>query len=115
MTGVVGALVALAVVVALVLVLAVRPHVRRLTRSVATLRADTTAAVERLQTIRSARSRTPGPPRAAGEPSPIGGPGPHRPADAAPEAPKGRSPEQNTAGGPTRPPGVGLGGGSDAR
>ena len=35
MTGVVGALVALAVVVALVLVLAVRPHVRRLTRSVA--------------------------------------------------------------------------------
>ena len=41
MTGVVGALVALAVVVALVLVLAVRPHVRRLARSVAVLRADT--------------------------------------------------------------------------
>ena len=108
MTGVVGALVALAVVVALVLVLAVRPHVRRLTRSVATLRADTTAAVERLQTIRarrpapppgvgdrgtdetgfrsdgSPRSPTPVPPRAAGEPSPIGGPGRHRRADAAP-------------------------------
>ena len=43
MTGVVGALVALAVVVALVLVLAVRPHVRRLARSMAVLRADTAA------------------------------------------------------------------------
>ena len=84
MTGVVGALVALAVVVALVIVLAVRPHVRRLTRSVAALRADTTAAVERLQAIRAARSRTTVPPRAAGEPSPIGGPGRHRRADAAP-------------------------------
>jgi hypothetical protein len=84
MTGVVGALVALAVVVALVLVLAVRPHVRRLTRSVAVFRTDTTAGLAQLRTIRSARSRPPVPPPAAGEPSPIGGPGRHRRADAAP-------------------------------
>jgi hypothetical protein len=59
MTGVVGALVALAVVVALVLVLAVRPHVRRLTRSVAVFRADTTAGLAQLRAIRARR-----PPRA---------------------------------------------------
>jgi hypothetical protein len=57
MTGVVGALVALAVVVALVLVLTVRPHVRRLTRSVAALRADVAARVARLRAIRAARPR----------------------------------------------------------
>ena len=59
MTGVVGALVALAVVVALVLVLAVRPHVRRLTRSVALFRTDTTAGLAQLRAIRARR-----PPRA---------------------------------------------------
>jgi hypothetical protein len=108
MTGVVGALVALAVVVALVLVLAVRPHVRRLTRSVAVFRADTTAGLAQLRAIRarrpprapevrdrgtdetgfrldgSPRSLAPGPSPAAGTPSPIGGPGRHRRADAAP-------------------------------
>ena len=59
MTGVVGALVALAVVVALVLVLAVRPHVRRLARSVAVLRADTAAGCDRLRAIRAARPHAP--------------------------------------------------------
>ena len=57
MTGVVGALVALAVVVALVLVLAVRPHVRRLARSVAVLRADTATRLDRLRAIRAERHR----------------------------------------------------------
>ena len=57
MTGVVGALVALAVVVALVLVLGVRPHVRRLTRSVAALRADTATRLGRLKAIRAAAPR----------------------------------------------------------
>ena len=57
MTGVVGALVALAVLVALVLVLAVRPHVRRLARSVAALRADTDLGLARLRAIRAASPR----------------------------------------------------------
>ena len=57
MTGVVGALVALAVVVALVLVLVVRPHVRRLARSVAVLRADTATRLDRLRAIRAERHR----------------------------------------------------------
>ena len=64
MTGVVGALVALAVVVALVLVLAVRPHVRRLTRSVAVFRADTTAGLAQLRAIR--RGPTPSCPLTCG-------------------------------------------------
>jgi hypothetical protein len=81
-TGVVGALVALAVVVALVLVLAVRPHVRRLTRSVAAFRADTTTGLAQLRAIRAGRQRHPQP--AAGEPSPIGGRGRHRRVDTAP-------------------------------
>jgi hypothetical protein len=57
MTGVVGALVALAVVLALVLVLGVRPHVRRLGRSVATLRTDTAARLARLRALRAAAPR----------------------------------------------------------
>ena len=57
MTGVVGALVALAVVVALVLVLGVRPHVRRLSRSVAALRADTAARLARLRALRAEAPR----------------------------------------------------------
>jgi hypothetical protein len=63
MTGVVGALVALAVVVALVLVLGVRPHVRRLTRSVAALRIDTAARIARLRAIRAERGRPPASPK----------------------------------------------------
>jgi hypothetical protein len=82
MTGVVGALVALAVVVALVLVLAVRPHVRRLARSVAVLRADTGIRVDRLRAIRAARLRVP-PPAAVGTSS-IGGRAHHRPVETAP-------------------------------
>ena len=57
MTGVVGALVALAVVVALVLVLGVRPHVRRLSRSVAALREDTAARLARLRALRAEAPR----------------------------------------------------------
>ena len=53
MTGVVGALVALGVLVALVLVLTVRPHVRRLGRGMAALRADTAAGLARLRAIRA--------------------------------------------------------------
>ena len=79
MTGVVGALVALAVVVALVLVLAVRPHVRRLARSVAVLRADTATRLDRLRAIRAER-----PLSAAGGTSTIGGRGRHRPVETAP-------------------------------
>ena len=80
MTGVVGALVALAVVVALLLVLAVRPHVRRLARSVAVLRADTGTRLDRLRAIRAER---PAPPAADGT-SIIGGRGRHRPVETAP-------------------------------
>jgi len=57
MTGVVGALVALAVVVALVLVLGVRPHVQRLGRSVAALRADTATRLARLRALRAESPR----------------------------------------------------------
>ncbi len=57
MTGVVGALVALAVVVGLVLVLGLRPHVRRFARSAAALRADADAGMARLRAIRAARPR----------------------------------------------------------
>ena len=82
MTGVVGALVALAVVVALVLVLAVRPHVRRLARSVAVLRADTATRLDRLRAIRARTHHRP--PRAAVGTSSIGGRGHHRPVETAP-------------------------------
>jgi hypothetical protein len=84
MTGVIGALVALAVVVALLLVLAVRPHVRRLARSVAVLRADTGIRLDRLRAIRAARPRVPRPPPAAVGTSSIGGRGRHRPVETAP-------------------------------
>ena len=57
MTGVVGALVALAGGVALVLVLGVRPHVQRLGRSVATLRADTAVRLARLRALRAEAPR----------------------------------------------------------
>ena len=83
MTGVVGALVALAVVVALVLVLAVRPHVRRLARSVAVLRADTATRLDRLRAIRAARPHRLPHLRRIGTSS-IGGRGHHRPVETAP-------------------------------
>jgi hypothetical protein len=79
MTGVVGALVALAVVVALVLVLAVRPHVRRLARSVAVLRTDTATRLDRLRAIRAERPQS-----TADGTSSIGGRGHHRPVETAP-------------------------------
>jgi hypothetical protein len=59
MTGVIGALVALGVVVALVLVLGVRPHVRRFTRSVTAARADVAVRLGRLRAIRAARPHRP--------------------------------------------------------
>ena len=46
-----------AVVVALVLVLGVRPHVRRLSRSVAALREDTAARLARLRALRAEAPR----------------------------------------------------------
>jgi hypothetical protein len=55
MTGLVGALVVLAAVLALMLVLAVRPHARRLDRAAAALRADTDAGLARLRALRPAR------------------------------------------------------------
>jgi len=58
MTGVVGALVALAVVVGLVLVLAVRAHLRRFSRSAAALRTDVAAGLARLRAIRAERAAT---------------------------------------------------------
>jgi len=79
MTGVVGALVALAVVVALVLVLAVRPHVLRLARSMAVLRADTATRLDRLRAIRAER-----PLSGAGGTSTIGGRRRDRPVETAP-------------------------------
>jgi len=54
-TGVIGALLALAALLALVLVLAVRPPARRLARAAADLRADTAVRVERLRAVRRAR------------------------------------------------------------
>jgi len=88
MTGVVGALVALAVVVALVLVLTVRPHLRRFSRSAAALRTDVAAGLVRLRAIRAERAMTTSPattsPATTSFPqgavvatSPIGGHGPH--------------------------------------
>jgi hypothetical protein len=59
MIGVVGALVAVGVLAALVLVLAVRPHVRRLARSMAALRADTATGLAELRAIRAEPPRRP--------------------------------------------------------
>jgi len=88
MTGVVGALVALAVVVALVLVLTVRPHLRRFSRSAAALRTDVAAGLARLRAIRAERAATTSlattspattsfPQGVVVATSPIGGHGPH--------------------------------------
>jgi hypothetical protein len=50
--GLIGALVALAAVLALVLVLAVRPPARRLARAAAAWRTDVDARVDRLRALR---------------------------------------------------------------
>jgi hypothetical protein len=60
MTGVIGALVAFAVVLAIVLALAVRPAVRRLAHTAAAVRADLTVRLDRvaaLRRVRPARAR----------------------------------------------------------
>jgi hypothetical protein len=56
MTGVVGALVALAALMALVLVLVVRPPARRLAQAAAVLRVDTAVRLDRLRAERRART-----------------------------------------------------------
>jgi hypothetical protein len=75
MTGVVGALVALAVLLALVLVLMVRPHAQRLARTAAEVRADTEAALDRLRAARPARRA---PSATVRRPSSFGDRGRHR-------------------------------------
>jgi hypothetical protein len=98
MTGLIGALVAFAVVLAIVLVLAVRPAARRFTRVAAAVRDDLTVQVDRLRALRHARraravvvespsAEVPvlaAPSGAAASPSPIGGHGRHRRVDGAP-------------------------------
>ena len=102
MIGLTGALVALAVVLGIVLVLAVRPAARRFTRAAAALRGDVDTRLERLRALRRARpSRAAGgvpavpqvpkpdtgpgtPSGAAAWPSTIGGRGRHRRATGAP-------------------------------
>lgn len=102
MIGVTGALVALAVVLGIVLVLAVRPAARRLTRAAAALRGDVGTRLDRLRALRRARpSRSAGgvpavpnapisgvaagtPSGTAAWPSTIGGRGRHRRAAGAP-------------------------------
>ena len=65
MTGVVGALVAFAALMALVLVLVVRPHARRLAHAAAVLRADTAVGLDRLRAERGARKSPASAPHAA--------------------------------------------------
>jgi hypothetical protein len=98
MTGLVGALVAFAVVLAIVLVLAVRPPARRFTRVAAAVRADLTVRLDRLRALRRAggagalvveapSAEVPlltAPAGVAASPSPIGGRGRHRRVDGAP-------------------------------
>jgi len=85
MTGVVGALVALAAVLALLLVLAVRPPARRLARAGAALRSDVVTGLGRLRALREARPVLRGRravPSAEAEPtSSIGGRAGHRRVD----------------------------------
>jgi len=97
MIGLVGALVAFAVVLAIVLVLAVRPPARRFTRVAAAARADLTVRLDRLRALRRGRgagvvveapsAEVPvltAPSGVATSPSPIGGHGRHRRVDGAP-------------------------------
>ena len=86
MIGWVGALVTVAVVAAIVLVLAVRPPVRRFTRAAAALRADLDVRLGLLRALSHARPRRGDPARprratpsgAAAAPSSIGGGRRHR-------------------------------------
>jgi hypothetical protein len=81
MIGVTGALVVLAVLIALVLVLAVRPHARRAARAALALRADLAVRLDRLAVLRAARR----PPSATAGGTPIiGGRGRHRRVDTSP-------------------------------
>jgi hypothetical protein len=82
--GVVGALVTIAVVLAIVLVLAVRPPARRLARAAAALRGDVDTRLGRLRALRRARPRRATPSGAAVSPSSIGGRARHRRPDPAP-------------------------------
>ena len=100
MIGVIGALVAFAVVLAIVVVLAVRPPVRRVARAAGLWRGDLAVRVARLAALRRDRPApapvstapvlTPlvpaqvAPPGAAVWPSSIGGRGRHRRVDGAP-------------------------------
>jgi hypothetical protein len=90
--GWVGALVAVAVVAAIVLVLAVRPAARRFTRAAAVLRADLDVRLGLLRGLSRARPRRGDPAKhrratpsgAAAAPSSIGGGRRHRRGGAAP-------------------------------
>jgi hypothetical protein len=94
MIGLVGALVALAVLGGIVLVLAVRPPARRLARAVAVSRADLAARLDRLRALRRARPTAEPigtddpelvtPTGAAVSASSIGGHGRHRRVDRSP-------------------------------
>ena len=84
MIGVVGALVALAVLAALVLVLAVRPAVRRLDRAAAGLRSDLSARLAALDALRPSGRHGRSPSPAVPAPSTIGGGGRHRRVEPAP-------------------------------
>ena len=95
MTGVIGALVAFAVVMAIVLVLAVRPAARRLTRVATAARADLAVRLDRLRALRRPHAMVveapslgvpvlAAPSGAAASPSPIGGRGRHRRVDGSP-------------------------------
>jgi alkylhydroperoxidase/carboxymuconolactone decarboxylase family protein YurZ len=81
MTGVIGALVVLAVLLAMVLVLVVRPHARRAARAAGALRADLAVRLDRLAVVRSTRRA---PSATAGATSIIGGHGRHRRLDTSP-------------------------------
>jgi hypothetical protein len=73
MTGVVGALVALGVVLAIVVGLAVRPPARRVTQALGELRTDTVVRLARLRDLRAVRrSRTRGPRTPVGPSTPAG-------------------------------------------
>jgi hypothetical protein len=82
--GVVGAAVTFAVVLAIVLVLAVRPPARRFARAAAALRGDVDVRLGRLRALRRARPRRTTPSGAAVAPSSIGGRARHRRPDPAP-------------------------------
>lgn len=57
MTGLIGALLALGVVLAIALGMGIRPRVRRLAQATAAWRSDADAGIARLRALRSARPR----------------------------------------------------------